>query len=511
MSGRGSNCPLNEGGLRLLSRAGDAEDMSNWLERVISQELRGTVKNEKFLAPYSRKLCGELGLFQTWEQLLVDLSHAGWITGAVVPKSVKVALKEQQQTEEEDEKEQKVEALPPAPAISLGADKLALLRQKLKEKENALKAKEEGETNEGKKPVAVEKKKPVAVEKKKLVTAVKPVAKTTPPKKKSAPTPKKEEQETEEVTMVKFVVSPNRDLLRKESNKLNLSVSDDQIGQIAGGRFSIPSNKFTENTAMLKLSNGTVVEIPTENRAVIILKPRNRKKKVVIEKPVHVQPKPAVEKTTVQKKVAPPVKKEIRQPDPVKKEQSTEINKITALKVQSQMQTNLNSSRKVKTPVVSTEKRSPEVPTTQVDNKELEKLKEENGKLRRDVAKITKQKEIYAQELSKSRARNQNKVGALKPSAEGSLNLVTEAAFREMVQTYPRGPCKLDLRMSFGSRDLSQANIFVYLDTEEKPTLAFSMCSVDDQMAKDLACTVAFQKLSQSLPYNRHFRTHTKI
>ena len=73
------------------------------------------------------------------------------------------------------------------------------------------------------------------------------------------------------------------------------------------------------------------------------------------------------------------------------------------------------------------------------------------------------------------------------------------------MKSYPAGAGRLELVTSFGSRDLSKVNLFLYLEHADKPTLAFSMCATDNQMAKDLACTIALSKLKEIYPFRNHF------
>lgn len=506
MSGRGQTCPLNEGGLRLLSNAGNVKDMGDWLERVITQELSGTVKNAMFLTPYSRKLCGEIGQSQSWEQLLTDLSHAGWIEGSRVPATAQAALEEKRKASEEEEVKEQEARKKQATAnvgnvkFDMSADKMADLQKRLAE----LNGKQtEVPEKKGKKPVAVVKK-PVAVETKKF--AVLNDVKVIPSSSTS-------QDETSEP--IKFIVARNQKLMKERAEAQNLKLTQSQLDEICGSRFTVLSDKITETSVFVTLKNGSELEIPTDGKVVIFMNfaPKKQRKIEV----------PTLKKRLGQKQS----KKEIRNPDPVKTEQKTTTKlSINDIRVQTPTNTDLHTTREAKTPVaVVSEKRKPETrfsESIRIKKKTLQEvemgrlLKEnarlsgENRKLNREKVAETKRKEIAQGELEKLKNRAVKPVAA--EAIDGpTLTLMTEAKFRELVNSYPRGPRQLEIRVSSGLLNLKKAHLFLALKNQDRSTLAFDMCAVDEQTAKDLACTTAFEALSKSLPYKLHFKNQTQI
>jgi len=481
MANRGKTCPLNEGGLRLLSNAGNAEDLTDWLERVITEDLQGTVKNAMFLKPYSRKLCGEVGHSQSYEQLLVDLSQAGWIEGARVSASAKAALKKQVNAvaeEVQNEKEVKVKKVAESTStnvkLNISADKIADLQKRLAERAGK-------QTEEVKKPVAVvKKKKPVAVQKRKPVAAV--VKKPMEDDEKVAPAPATETDSKS----IKFVVYRNQDLVRQTMEEKKLEITQKQMDEICGSRFTVSGDKVMGNTAFVTLKDGSELELPLEKTMLLFTnKPKKRRK---------------IESPSLKKRIE--AKKEVRKPDPVKREKTTERPiSINAIKVQAPQNTEFNTARRARTPV--TEKRRPETVGESIRQRQasqMSKLKEENStlkienrKLNREVALEKKKKEIAQVELEKLRSRGSAKTE------------VTEAEFRELVSAYPTGPRQLEIRISSGTLGIRTAHLFLALEKQDCFTLAFQSCASDAQTAKDRACNTAFELLCKGLPYSRHF------
>lgn len=300
--------------------------------------------------------------------------------------------------------------------------------------------------------VAAPKPKPAAVEKK---PAAKPVAKSP-----VEPTPKPIEVQTDDIEImdepVTCIVTRNQGLFQKRCEALGLDISDSTWEKLKGSKHEI--SKFKPGQACVMV-NGVETWIPDKG---VLVKRRVRK----------IQSKPEVSPT---------------------KELKFQVER--------------------KKPVPAVQKRAPEVKkalnatSSDLDKTVFGNLDKTVNSLRNEVALLEKQKDLYRTDLEKERIRRKNlEQMKAQPVPSSGFELVTEAEFSNMVKSYPRGPKKMMLVPTTGSFGLSEVHLYVWLQSEEKPTISIAQSGVDMQMAKDLACTIAFKKLSVSTPFRTHFR-----
>jgi len=428
---RGSRCPLNQSGFKLILASKNVDDSNVFINRMVNELLGGAVASKKDIRQYSNLITvSGMGLRKGWDGTLEDLSQKSWVSGATLPKDVQERL---YPTPVEEEKKEEN----PRPNMTtklLSGAKLAELQRRLHQGE--LDAKSSTTT----KPVTAEStpapKKPVAT------VPVEPTPREV--------APVEEEIEVLDVA-VQCIVTKNMKTFQTKCDELGLNLSDATVQLLVGKKF--PVTKFKPNQACVVV-NGKETWIP-DTRGILIKK-----------RPRKIQEKPET----------PPMK-----------QLKFQIEK-TAARVPEE-----------KTPA----KRTPEKVTTD-RTKDLEK---QIKSLQNEVSLLEKQKDLYRIDLEKERIRRRTlEQTTVQPEEKSGFNMMSEREFSNFVKTYPRGPKKMLLIPTTGSFGMAEVHLYLWLENPETPTLTLRQSGVDLQMAKDLACTIAFQKLCDVSPYRNHFR-----
>jgi len=427
---RGSRCPLNQSGFKLILASKNVDDANVFINRMVNEALGGAVTSKKGIRQYSNLITvSGMGLRKGWDGTLEDLSQKSWVSGATLPEDVQERL---HPTPAEEEKKEENPRSNMTTKLLSGA-KLAELQRRLHKGDLDV-------SSSTTKPVAVE---PTPAPKKPVATV--PVE---PTPREAAPV--KEEIEILDVP-VECIVTKNMKTFQTKCDELGLNLSDATFELLVGKKFSV--TKFKPSQACV-IVNGTEMWIP-DTRGILIKK-----------RPRKIQQKPGT----------PPMK-----------QLKFQIEK-TAARLSEE-----------KTPA----KRTPEEVSTD-RTKDLEK---QIKTLQNEVSLLEKQKDLYRTDLEKERIRRRTlEQTTVQAEEKAGFSMMTEREFSNFVKTYPRGPKKMLLIPTTGSCGLAEVHLYLWLENPETPTLTLRQCGVDLQMAKDLACTIAFQKLCDVSPYRNHFR-----
>jgi len=502
---RGSRCPLNGGGLKILARGGTKEEMATFMGRVVTNVTKGKVSDEAKLQKYASDLLkGDKpkGLTIDWDDLIVELTQVAWIEGATVPETTKKNIRKK--SDEIDAAKERKERLKqenePARGITIDTDRLAAIQAKLRA--GKLTADNDDQKEEEPAPAKPKKTLPkrnleqerfdkamqtllkvwteelggkitrdeLGLSNKRILFLVRPgeyselLNREFGPKKETSELEKvtttlrriaqdRKKAESASVEKVTVVVTRNKKLFLQRCQQVGVTIPEKLVSQILGSKHSV--QHFKDDKALITV--GTHEMWIPDSEILIRLGTRRAPAKPTTSKPN--------EPLKLVKKAFEPISKEVPRT-----------------------------------------KRAPEVSRPKVTESNKQSLEDRVRALERSLVIAEKQKELYKQELAQLKSKSPSKTSkTYSENSNNSLALVSVEEFQAKVRAYPSSASKLELICSNHCRGMERISLFLWLNDEKRPVLSYDTVHPSSDVGKALACTLAMKYLQSHTVFRSHF------